>query len=230
MKWSDLLGTIGSYFRIGFAGPRLKASGANLLVRNAGDSADAEVTAAKVNVSGDDLVINSDAAGSGNDWLLTLRRNAAQTAALVVTAPPAKGTDGYVLRQKAGTGAGVLELELAAAGNTEPCDTVDNTALAFGTSSPATMFTLPANAVITSISVIVDTAFDGTAPTVSVGVSGTASKYMPATAVDLKTAGEYEYHPGVAPEGTTNALIATYSADGSSAGAARILVHYSVPA
>lgn len=228
--WQNLFGTVNSYFKLGLSGVRLKNSGGNLLVRNTGDSADAEVTASKANISGDDLVLNSDAAGSGNDWAHTLRRNTSATAALVLVTPPAKGTDGHVLRQKAGTSSGVLELELAAAGTTDQCCTVDTTSLAFGSSSPVTMFTLPANAVVEKVQIVVDTAFDGTAPTVSIGVSGTTSKYMPATAVDLKTTGEYEYHPGLTADGGTNAIIATYSADSSSAGAARILVHYSVPA
>lgn len=229
MKWSDLLGTLNSYFRIGFAGPRLKNNSGNLQVRNPGDSADAEVTTSKVNVSGDSLVINSDAAGSGNDWTTTIQRNASQTAALTLVTPPAKGTDGHVLRQKSGTSAGVLELELVAAGTTSQCDTVDTTSLAFGSTSPVSMFTLPANAVVDKVQLIVDTAFDGTAPTASIGISGTTSKYMASTQNDLKTTGMYEVHPALAADASTENLIITYSADGSAAGAARVLVHYSVP-
>lgn len=41
--WSNAAGTVLSYFRIGVAGPRLKDSSGSLLVRNAGDSADAIV-------------------------------------------------------------------------------------------------------------------------------------------------------------------------------------------
>lgn len=231
MSWvSDLIATSAAYFKIGLSGVRLKNSSGNLLVRNPGDSADADATVATLHNSADSLEINSDAADSGTDRKLTLSKNPSASAALIVQFPPAKGTDNHVLRQKAGTSAGVMELELVAAGSTQACDTVDTTSLAFGSSSPVTMFTLPANAVVTKVQIIVDTAFDGTAPSVSIGVSGTTSKYFPATAVDLKTTGVYEYHPGLTADGSTNDLIATYSADGSAAGAARMLVYYSVPA
>ena len=41
--WSDAAGTVLGYFRLGTTGPRLKDSSGSLLVRNAGDSADAVV-------------------------------------------------------------------------------------------------------------------------------------------------------------------------------------------
>ena len=116
----------------------------------------------------------------------------------------------------------------AAAGSTAACVTEDTASLAFGTTSPLTLFTLPANAVIRDIRVIVDTAFNGTS-TVSVGVSGTTSKYAGTGDVDLTTANEYVISPGLTANGSTEALIATYSAGGASAGAARIIVAYSVP-
>lgn len=231
MSWiSDLIATSAAYFKIGLAGVRLKNSSANLLVRNTDDSADAEITTSMLKNSGDSLEINSDAADTGTDRKVTLSINPAASAALTIQFPPAKGTDNYYLRQKASTAGGVLELELAAAGSTDSSDKADTTSLAFGDSSPVTMFQLPVNAIISSIVIIVDTAFDGTAPTVSIGVSGTTSKYFPATAVDLKTTGAYEFHPNLAAEGSTNDLIATYSADSSAAGDARMLVYYNVPA
>lgn len=94
LRWSDLVGTVQGYLRLGTgSGVRLKNSGGNLSVRNAGDSADAALTASQVNVSGDDLVLNSDAAGSGADRTLTLRRpSTGMTAAAVITFPSATGT------------------------------------------------------------------------------------------------------------------------------------------
>jgi hypothetical protein len=47
--------------------------------------------------------------------------------------------------------------------------------------------------------------------------------------VDLKTIGVYQVHPGIDAAGI-EALIATYVADASSAGAARVLVYYVTPA
>lgn len=227
--FDDLFGTLQNFLRIGLTGPRLKNNSGNLQIRNTGDTAHAAIEASSVSATGDNIVINSDAAGSGNDWTLTLSRNAGQTAALNVTYPTAKGTDGHVLRQKAGTAAGVLELELAAAGTTSQCITVDTTTLAFGTTSPLTLFSTPNGAIIDSIEIIIDTPFNGT-PTVSIGISGTTSKYVSSNQVDLTAAAATSFiiRPNL-PSTAGEALIATYAAGGATAGSARILVKYVIP-
>lgn len=226
--WSDLVGTVSGYVRLGLTGVRLKNSSGDLAIRNAGDSADAAVTTSKVNVSGDALDINSDAAGSGDDWKYTIQRpSSGMTAAVTLTLPVDDGSASQVLSTD---GNGVLSW--ASAGTTSQCATVDTTTVAFGDSSPVSAFTLPANAVVDEVEVIVDTAFDGTAPTLSVGIAGTTAKYMGTTGNDLKaTAGtRFVAHPNEAPVGTTEAIIVTFNADGSAAGSARVLVTYSVPA
>lgn len=109
---------------------------------------------------------------------------------------------------------------------------VDTTSLAHGDSSPKSMFTLPEDAVIHKVVVIIDAAFNGTAPTMSVGIDGgSASKYVATSQVDLKAAAKtvFEIHPGEPPVGSTEDLEIAYSADSSSAGAARVEVHYSIP-
>lgn len=227
--FEDLFGTMMSYFKIGgTSGVRLKNSSGNLLVRNTGDSADAEATVSKLHISGDILEINSDAAASGADWTMTLERpTSGMTAATRFILPTSPGTVGQVLASDGNT---PTQTSWVSAASTAALTARDTTSLAFGASSPVTMFTLPANAVIEKVTVIVDTAFNGTAPTVTVGISGTATKYSGASDVDLKTVGQYIVHNSLVSVGTTEALIATYAADSSSAGAARILVDYSVPA
>jgi hypothetical protein len=226
--WSDLIGTTRSFFRIGFAGPRLKGNGGALDVRNAGDTAHVDLTAAVLKATGDSIEINADAADTGTDRKLTIARNAAASAGLTLVAPPAKGTDGYVLRQKAGTAAGVLELELVApAAGDSGTLIVETTALAFGSSSPLALFDLPATGVIDRITIVIDTAFNGS-PSLSIGISGQASKYAAATDIDLtQPAGTViVLHPGLAAPGTVESLIATYAAGGASAGAARIVAYF----
>ena len=221
----DLIATSSAYFKIGLAGVRLKNSSGNLLVRTPTDSADANITAAKVSVSGDVLEVNSDAAGSGADWKYTLQRPAAgMTAAVTITLPVDDGSPDQVLSTD---GSGVLSW--ASLGNTASHIKVDTTTVAFGTSSPAVMFTTGASDVINLIEIVVDTAFDGTSPNLTVGISGTTSKYTTSTDVDLKTVGVYQIHPGVVAQGA-EALIATYVASSSTAGSARVLVHYETPA
>lgn len=225
--FSDLIGTTKAYFKIGgTAGVRLKNSSGALLVRNTGDSADAAVTTSKVNVSGDVIDINSDAAGAAADWKYTIQRPAAgMTAAVTLTLPVDDGTASQVLSTD---GSGVLSWTTA--GDTALADKMNSTSLAFGSASPVAMFTTGAADIIDRIEVVIDTAFDGT-PTMSVGVAGTTSKYMGTTDVDLTTtaATVFEVHPGLDAAGAES-LIITYSAGGAAAGAARVIVHYGTPA
>ena len=225
--FSDLFGTTKAYFKIGgTTGVRLKNSTGNLLVRNTGDSADAEATVSKLNISGESVDINSDAAGAGADWKYTLQRpTSGMTAAVTLTLPADDGTPSQVLSTD---GSGVLSW--ASAGSTALADKMDTTSLAFGTSSPVAMFTTGAADIIDRVEVIVDTAFDGT-PTMSVGIAGTTSKYMGTTDVDLTAtaATVFEVHPGLVAGGAES-LIITYSAGGAAAGAARVIVHYGSPA
>lgn len=223
--WSDLFGTLKDNLRLGLAGVRLKNSSGNLLVRNTGDSADSQVTASKLNMSGDVLDINSDAAASGADWKYTLQRpSSGMTAAVTLTFPIDDGTPNQVL-QTDGSGA----LSWASASSTASSDKIDTSSLAFGTTSPLTLFSTGAGDIIDEVEIVIDTAFDGS-PTVSIGISGTASKYMAATENDLTAAAgsSFHVHPGLGAQGV-EALIATYSAGSATAGAARILVHYATP-
>lgn len=228
LPWSDYVGTVKAFFRIGIAGPRLKDSSGNLVVRNPGDSADAAITASQVNVSGNSVVLNSDAAGSGADWTLTLSRpSSGMTSAVTLTLPVDDGTANQVLATD-GNGA----LSWASAGSTAACLTVDTTTVNFNSSSPVTAFTLPANAVVDRVNVIVDTAFANGTPSMSVGISGSTSKYMGTTDNDLTQAAEtrFETHPGKAASGSTEAIIVTLSPGTTDAGSCRVEVVYAVPA
>lgn len=225
--FSDLLGTTKAFFKIGGTlGVRLKNSAGNLLVRNTGDSADADITVKKLFVSGDAIEINSDSAGTSADWKLILQRAAAgMTADVTLTFPIDDGSPGQVLSTD---GSGVLSW--ASAGSTGLADKLDTTSLAFGTSSPLALFSTGAADIVDYIDLVIDTPFDGT-PTVSIGVVGTASKYAGTGDVDLTAAAGtvFQIHPGLDAQGI-EALIATYSAGGAAAGAARIIVHYATPA
>lgn len=210
--WQKLRGTVRTIFQVGLGGPNLKNNSGVLEVKNPSDTAYSNI---RVN----DLVLSDDDTNK-----LTLRTPANLASDYFLEFPADDGSPSQVLSTD---GSGVLSWQTLAGGTDKP--TVDTTSLAFGTASPLALFTLPANAVINWVKVIVDTAFNGTAPTLSIGISGTLSKYMAATEVDLKTAGVYEVDPGLASVGSTEALIATYAADTSSAGAARILIEYEIP-
>jgi len=226
MAWyNDLLGTTSTTFKIG-VNHLIKAITGGFAVRNAADNADGKIQASQFEASGDTgLIINSDSAGSGADWKITLNRpTSGMTADYTLTLPTDDGSPSQVLTTN---GSGVLSW--ASAGSTADKIGVDTTALAFGTASPLALFTTPVNAIIHKIEVIIDTAFDGT-PSFTVGITGQTSKYMTATQnVLTDTAGTgYESNPKLAAT-AGESLIGTYSAGGATVGAARVLVHYSVP-
>lgn len=228
--WKNLIGTTLAKFQLGVGGVNIKSVASKLRARNAGDSADAPVVGSVLGASGNDIELNESAAGSGADWKFILRRpSSGMSEARTLVMPSGNPAVGQALQVLSYSG-GVVTLDYltVAAGNDKTV--VDTTSLAFGTTSPLSMFTLPANAVVMLVKVIIDTAFNGT-PSVSVGVSGTTSKYLGTSDVDLTAAAGtvFEIAPGLTANVSTEALIATYSAGSASAGAARILVEYVIP-
>ena len=225
--WLDLLGTTKSFLRIGLAGVRLKNNAGSLDVRNAGDTADAEITASKVNVSGNAIDLNSDATGAGGDWKYTLQRPATgMTGAVTLTLPPTDGSPNQVLKTDGDGG-----LSWGDAADTSSNIKVDSTPLAFDSNPTVAMFNAADGTVIDKVMVIVDTPFDGS-PSLSVGTSGSASKYLGSTEVDLTAAAKTQLinHPGEpAVTGGGEDLEIAYAAGGATAGAARVQVHYATP-
>lgn len=223
MVFQDLLGTLFSKFQIGIGGPQIKNNAGVIEVRNAADSAYVALSALLHKTYGDDFELNSGATSSGSSWKFTVRRpSTGMTHDLTLVYPSGDPTPGQALTVATFAGNVITLQWTTIAAGTDKVVT-DTTSLAFGTASPAAMFTLPANAAVEKVRVLIDTAFNGT-PTASVGIAGTTSKYMASTQVDLTAAATtvFEVTPGLASVGTTEALIITYAAGGASAGAARV--------
>jgi hypothetical protein len=218
--WKDLIGTVLTSFKIGLTGNTLDTVSGRLRVRDSSNAAFSAIATLRPDVSGDTIVLNSESANT-----YTLRRPASQAAPLSVTFPNTAGSAGQVVQTD---GAGTWTY--VSAGSTADREGVDTTALAFGDTSPKNMFTLPANAVVNSVRVTIDTAFTGT-PTISVGTSASPSKYLASSQVDLKQAAntQFEIYPAIAPVGTTEALQIAYASGGATAGSARVEVFYCNP-
>ena len=210
--WSKLTGTQVGKFLLGLTGVTLKNNAGNLEVRNNADTAFATVKASEVTVF-------NNTAGFGN----TLRTQATQAADVVYDLPLTDGSPGQVLSTD---GSGLLDW--ISASSTASSWKVDTTSVAFGSGSTISMFTLPANAVIESVVVIVDTAFDGTA-NLSVGISGNASKYFGSGDALLQIADRYEVPNQLDADVASEALEVSYSAGGATVGDARVLVSYAIP-
>lgn len=227
-------GTSQQHFSVGTANPASAAgvillnNSGNLVVKLSDQSATSNVTGAEFLATGNTgLVINSDAAGAGSDWSLSIARPASgMTAAWTLTLPTSAGSAGQVLSTD-GSG----NTTWVSASSTAQCYTVDTTSVAFGSSSTISAFTLPANAIVVDVQVIIDTPFDGTA-NLSVGISGNASKYFGAGMSSLQTdaTSVFSYAPGIAADASPEAIEIAYSAGGATVGAARVLVTYAVPA
>jgi hypothetical protein len=107
---------------------------------------------------------------------------------------------------------------------------VDTTTIAFGSSATTTAMTLPANAIVDTVSVIVDTTFNGTAPSILVGKSGgTGQEYVGIGDASLKLADRFDCPSQLVASGSTTDIVIAYTADGSSAGSARVLITYAIP-
>lgn len=212
--WTKIIGTQTGRFVLGLTGVSVKNNSGVLDVKNNADSAYASVKAQAVTVF-------NNTAGFGN----TIQTGATQAADYTYTLPLDDGSPNQVL---ATDGSGVLTW--VSASSTADLWHVDTTSVAFGSAATVALFTLPANSVIDRVSVIVDTAFDGT-PTLSVGVNGgSASKYVGSGDNTLLVADRYDVPNQQAAVGGTEALEFYYAAGGATVGAGRVLVTYATPA
>ena len=226
LNFLKLDGTTSSKLQLSAAGTGvvLKNVAGNLAARNAADSSDATITGSEFLASGDTgLVINSTAVSSGADWKISIARPASGMASdWVLTLPVDAGTTGQVLSTD---GAGNTVWINSASGAT---DTTISTPLSFGDGATVSSFTLPIGGIIMSMEMIVDTAFDGT-PTASVGVTGDHSMFMGTGDMNLNISAGWNVDPNVLPAGSAEPVVIYYSAGGSTVGAARLIINYSVP-
>lgn len=230
-RFLDALGTVFSKFQIGIGGPQIKNNSGTIESRNAADSAYAAIRASGILNTGDDLTYNEQSTSTGASWKFKVSRpSSGMTHDLQVIYPSGDPSVGQVL-SVASFASNIITLQWSSAASTAACVTSDTTTLAFGSTSPLAMYTAPANAVHEEFQIIIDTPFTGGTPTLSIGITGTTSKYVSSTQVDLTAAAGtvFSIAPGVVAPGSTENIIATYSAGGASAGSARIIGFYSVP-
>lgn len=205
---SNLVRTMQTYFRIGTT--RLKDASSVLQVRNAADSAYLALAALNVRVQ-----------GSNATNAVVLAAPAALSGDFTITLPPNAGSSGYVL-QTDGAGTTVW-----AAVSTN-ADLVQVEAFTEATTSPLTIFTPPANAIITDVVIDVTTAAGAGSPTCSVGISGTVARDMATTESDLKTVGRYQANPDTDVTGSPAAIILTITPSGQTF-TGKVYVKYTNP-
>lgn len=227
--YMDIKGTSEAYFKIGLSqGARLTPAnlGADLDISNTADSAYINIRCLNAYLAGNNIVLNEQATEAGADWKMTIARPSSGMTANVVYTMPAAPTNGYFLTTD---GSGNLSWAAVSSPSVPEKVTVDSTPFVFGDfGADLTMFTLPANAVVHDVQVIVDTAFDAAA-TIEVGITGNTSKYMTTGQNDLTEAARFQSSPNNIPVGTTEAIKGTFTGT-PTVGAGRVLVFYSIPA
>ena len=105
-------------------------------------------------------------------------------------------------------------------------------ALAFGSGATVDSTTsIPSGAFVTRTAVVVGTLFNGTAPTVAVSINGSSPLTIMTTGENnLKLANQYEVEDiFTIGANETGVVRLSYTADGSSAGAANVFVFYTTP-
>lgn len=213
LNYDRLDGTTAAKFKLAAAtgtGVVLKDNAGELDVRNSADSAFGNVAVAQVKLEGATYVTSLAPSGS-------------QTASYTLTLPVGTGSAGQVLSTD---GSGVTSWINTISGAT---DVTISTPLNFGDGATVSIGTLPAHAVILSLMMVVDTPFTGGTATASVGLTADNSKYMGTGDMNLGVGASWEVDPSLPPDTSSEALNIYYSAGGTTAGAARLLVNYCVP-
>lgn len=210
-SWLKITGTQVGKFILGLTGVTLKNNAGNLQVRNNADSAFANADVANLKLN-------------GSTYGVTFASSPSQVADYALVFPVDDGSPGQIMVTD---GSGNLSWQSAA--STADHLKVDTTSFTFGSASTVSMFTLPANAIIDTVSVIVDTAFDGT-PSMSVGITGNASKYFGSGDSLLSLTDRFDVPNQLTANASAENLEISFSAGGASVGAGRVLVTYSVPA
>ena len=205
---SDLAGTMLASFKIGVN--RLVASSGVITARNAADSSNVGLAASEVRVL-------------GATYKTTLQPATTQGADLALKLP---GADGATNQAIVTDGAGNLSFITVATGANAM--KAEDQVIAFGSTSPVTIVSLPAGATVQRVLVEVETPFDG-APSLSVGLTGVTSKYMGTTDMDLTAAAAtYEVAPMIEEAGAVSPIV-TYAPGGATVGSARVTLSWALP-
>ena len=212
--YQRIAGTSVGSFVLGLLGVKLKNDNGHLHVRNNGDTGYADIQAK-------DVIVSNNTTG----YDVTFTASGSQAADYTLTLPADDGSPGQVL---ATDGTGILSWVSAA--STASSVKMDTTTINFGDASPVTAFTLPAGAIVTAVRVIVDTPFDGT-PTLSVGITGNASKFMGSADNNLTFPAEtvFETVPGAQPSASPEVIEISYAAGSATVGACRVQVLHCNP-
>ncbi|PZV16128.1 MAG: hypothetical protein DCF22_06025, partial [Leptolyngbya sp.] len=177
-----------------------------------------DITVSQLLQTGLSMLLNSDAAQSGADWRYSLNVPATgMTANQALTLPTNQGQAQQAL---IGDGAGVLQY--ASVIRSVPL------AFNFGAAATTNFFTLIAGDFLRRIECQVIVTFNGTAPTIAIGIAGNTGKYVASGLADLKSASGslLGFSNQLDAPSADEPIILTYAASSSTVGSARLIAHY----
>lgn len=229
----DAIGTSAKFFQLSIYGPLYKIftltnNIKGYAFRNATDTADAPISTSTLYNSGPSLVLNS---GATNSYALTAPpTNTPRN----LTFPATPSVAGYAL---VAADANDTLSYVALPSNNAQGKTIS---VAFSSTSPVPLITLPIGAIIRLITLFVDTPWSGfsagNTPTVSIGTAANPTLFATIDKFDLTdaiSAKSYSTIPTVAPNAAVTQLVATFTNNsgvtgGSTAGSGRIVIDYSL--
>lgn len=97
---------------------------------------------------------------------------------------------------------------------------------AYGDATPTPIYTFDVNGTILAVGVSIDTAFDGTSPSIQLGIDGTADALMPAGSSDVAEQGHFDTTPDLHVTAGQQIVLSITPGSGASAGAGRIFVQF----
>lgn len=213
---SDLGGTLRNFFRIGTTG--LKNESGEIVARNKDDDVDVAMIARSFKVRDPT---------TANVVTITVPDNHLTGGNLTINLPPDSGSTDQALLTD---GDGNLSWGSVATG--ENALKSDEEVITPASGATTAMFIPPEGALIHRVKVSVEGAFDGT-PTLTVGVSSTAARYMQATQNEL---GEIDtiwevmpLYKDSAPLPADREVQVAFDGGGATVGSARVVVVYSNP-
>jgi len=218
--WQKIQGLVNGFLKFGFTGPMVK--------KNTGDNDQLDILAnngvsdAKVNVA---TAKHKTIEVLDVNGLKTTITQPDLAADIVFNLPVTQGNNGESLKTD---GAGNT---VWAAGENPEDISLFNHVTNFNTSSPDNVHVFAANFRHKEVSIEIVTPFSGgTAPTLSLGVTGSVEKYVEAADIDLgMPSGTKFIFDLEITEGSSGTMIATINPDGSTAGQVRITLAGCIP-
>ncbi len=216
--WKKIQGIVNGYLKIGFFGPMLKKNSADndqldIVGNNGTSDAKVNVNTAKVKT------IEVFDADNSHKTVIT---QTDITTDIVLKLPVTGGNEGDSLSM------GPSGQMLWTGGGDAADVSCSTKTINYNTSSPDNLINMPDNYMVKNVALTVITPFDGTAPTISLGIAGDVQKFVEEADVDLTNAGAYLIDVELT-EASAAQMIATIAPDGSTTGSVEIVISGVVP-